>query len=49
LAFSQDETRVVAEGETFAEAAAAAQAQNEPDPILVRVPEDWTSRVLGTR
>jgi hypothetical protein len=46
VALSADETRVVAEADSFDEAAAAAERAGETDPILVRVPEDWTARVL---
>lgn len=46
VALSADETRVVAEADSFDEAAAAAERTGEADPILVRVPEDWTARVL---
>jgi hypothetical protein len=48
VALSEDESRVVAEGETFEEAAAKAEAQGVSDPILVKTPEDWAPRVLGT-
>lgn len=46
VALSADETRIVAEGETFAEASVAAQQAGENDPLLVRVPPDWTPRIL---
>jgi len=37
---------VVAEGDTFEEVATAAERKGEPDPLILRVPEDWTPRVL---
>jgi hypothetical protein len=46
IALSSDETRIVAEGETFAGVVEAAERTDEHDPIVLRVPEDWTPRVL---
>lgn len=46
IALSDDESRVVAEGATFEEAARRAEENGVPDPILVKTPEDWTPRVL---
>ena len=46
VALSADETRVVADGGTFEEVAAAAERAGESDPLIVRIPEDWTPRVL---
>jgi hypothetical protein len=43
IALSQDETRIVAEGATYAEVVAALN-EDEDDPIVLRVPEDWTPR-----
>ena len=48
VALSQDETKVVGEGDTFDEAASAAEANGESDPVLVRIPEDWSSRVCAS-
>ena len=46
VALSNDESRLVAVGETFEEVAAAAERGGEPDPLIIRVPEDWTPRIL---
>lgn len=47
VAFSADESRLVAYGSTYEEAAAKAQEQGESDPVLVKTPDDWTERVLA--
>ncbi|HYA97427.1 MAG TPA: DUF5678 domain-containing protein [Methylomirabilota bacterium] len=46
LAFSHDESRVVGHGETYDEAVAAAEKAGEPEPVITRVPKDWTPRVF---
>lgn len=46
VAFSEDENRVVAYGATYDEAVAEAQKQGVDDPVLVKVPTDWTQLVL---
>lgn len=46
VALSQDESRIVAEGETFESVVSAAEHNGETDPLMIRVPEDWTPRVL---
>ncbi len=46
VALSEDESRVVADGATFEEAAAKAEERGTSDPVLVKTPEDWTQRVL---
>jgi hypothetical protein len=46
VALSEDESRVVAEGRTFEEAASRAEKNGVPDPILVKTPQDWTPRVF---
>ena len=46
IALAADESHVVADGETFAEVAAAAERNGESDPLILRVPHDWTPRVL---
>lgn len=47
VAFSGDETRVVAYGNSYDEAVAEAERVGETDPILVKVPTDWTELVLA--
>lgn len=46
IALSADEGRIVAVGETFQEAADAAERAGESDPLLIHVPSDWMPRVL---
>lgn len=46
VALSADESRIIAEGETFEDVSRAVDATEEPDPLLIRVPTDWTPRVL---
>jgi xanthine/CO dehydrogenase XdhC/CoxF family maturation factor len=46
LAFSQDESRVVAAGKTYDEVVEAAEKVGESDPVIARVPTDWALRVF---
>jgi len=46
IALSKDETRIIAQGETYADVVAAVDESDESDPLILRVPEDWTPRVL---
>lgn len=46
VAFSEDEARVVAYGLSYEEAASRAEQAGEKDPLLVKVPADWTELVL---
>jgi len=46
IALSADESRVVADGESFEAVVNAAERRGEQDPLILRVPEDWTPRVL---
>jgi hypothetical protein len=48
VAFSGDESRVVAYGKTYDEAVQEAERAGEADPLLVKVPTDWTELVLQT-
>jgi len=47
LAFSQDESRVVATGKTYDDAVEAAEKAGESDPVITRVPADWALRVFS--
>lgn len=47
VAFSNDESRVVAYGKTYDEAVAAAEETGESDPVITRVPKDWVARVFS--
>jgi len=46
VAFSENEERVVAYGASYEEAAQKAEEQGVTDPVLVKVPRDWTELVL---
>jgi hypothetical protein len=46
IAMSQDETRIVAVGNTLMEADAAAKLTGEESYFLTRTPEVWLPRVL---
>lgn len=46
VAFSSDEERLVAYGKTYEEAVAKAEKNGEPDPVLTKVPKDWSMQVL---
>lgn len=46
VAIASDESRVVAYGRSYDEAVAEAEKVGELDPILVKVPTDWTELVL---
>ena len=46
IAFSQDESKVVANGQTYEEAASRAELEGESDPVLVMIPASWLPRVL---
>jgi hypothetical protein len=46
LAFSEDESRLVSRGATYAEAVAQAEADGVMDPVLVKTPDDWAPMVL---
>lgn len=46
VAFSADESRVVGQGKTYDEAVKAAEEAGELDPVITRVPSDWTARVF---
>ncbi len=46
VAFSADESIVVAYGASYDEVVAAAEKQGVSDPVVAKVPDDWTERVL---
>jgi len=46
VAFSADEQRLVAYGKTYEEAVTKAEKNGEPDPVLTKVPKDWSMQVL---
>lgn len=46
VAFSSDESKVVAQGDTYEETVREAEKNGESDPLLVRIPDDWQPRVF---
>jgi hypothetical protein len=46
IAFSGDESSVVAVAATYEEVVTRAEEKGEHDPVLIMTPESWTSRVL---
>lgn len=47
VAFSEDESTVVAYGQSYEEVVAAAERKGVTDPVVVKVPEDWTAMVMA--
>jgi hypothetical protein len=47
VAFSSDESRLVASGATYSEAVAEAEKCGEDDPVLIKIPENWGPRVFS--
>jgi hypothetical protein len=47
VAFSGDESKVVAYGDTYADAVMAAEKLGESEPVMVKVPDTWSSRVIS--
>jgi len=47
VAFSEDESRVVAYGLSYEEVVAAAEKEGVGDPVVVKVPQDWTALVMA--
>jgi Family of unknown function (DUF5678) len=46
VAFSADESKVVARGATYPEAVENAEKNGESDPVLVQIPDNWEPRVF---
>lgn len=46
IAFSHDETSVVATAGSYLEAVNGAEERGETDPVLVHVPDEWLPLVL---
>ena len=47
IALSSDESRIVAQGESFGDVVDAAERAGETDPLVIHVPEDWDQRTLS--
>jgi hypothetical protein len=48
IAFSADESEVVAQAQTYEEAVSIAESNGVNDPVLLMTPESWAPMVLGT-
>ncbi len=48
VAFSEDESKVVAYGDTYSEVVQAAENVGEKEPVIVKVPTTWASKVFIT-
>ena len=46
IAFSEDESRVVGSGSTYAEAVEMAEHEGVEDPVLVKTPDEWLPLVF---
>lgn len=46
IAFSEDESKVVAQASTYEEVVAIAEEGGEHDPVLVLTPDSWVPMVL---
>ena len=46
VAFSEDESKVVAYGESYSQVVKAAETLGETEPVIVKVPENWNSKVF---
>jgi hypothetical protein len=47
IAFSEDESQVVARAPTYEEAVQQAANAGVSDPVLIKTPSDWTPLVLS--
>lgn len=41
IALSEDETRIVAVGKTYAEVCESSDAAGEKDPLIIKTPSEW--------
>ena len=46
IAFSADESRVVAYGDTYGDVVERAGEAGETEPIVIKTPDNWNPRVL---
>ena len=46
IALSADESRIVAEGDSFGAVAEELERMGENDALVMRVPDDWIPRIL---
>jgi hypothetical protein len=45
IAFSADESMVLASADSYSEVVELAEAKGEENPVIVKTPEDWFPRV----
>jgi Family of unknown function (DUF5678) len=46
IALSEDESRVVGSGSTYAEAVELAEREGVEDPVLIKTPDEWLTPVF---
>jgi hypothetical protein len=46
VAFSSDESKAVAYGNTYSDTVKAAEELDKREPVMVKVPDNWSSRVF---
>jgi hypothetical protein len=46
VAFSEDESKVVAYGDSYSQVVKAAECVGENEPVVVKIPENWSSKVF---
>jgi hypothetical protein len=46
VAFSSDESTLVAYGDTYSEVIERAEKAGETDPVLIKTPENWAPRIF---
>ena len=46
VAFSEDESKVVAYGDSYSQVVKAAECVGEKEPVIVKIPENWTNKVF---
>jgi hypothetical protein len=48
VALSGDESKVVAYGDSYSEVVRAAESVGETEPVILKIPETWASKVFTT-
>ena len=46
VAFSEDESKVVAYGDSYSQVVKAAEDLGEKEPLIVKAPENWNPKVF---
>ena len=46
IAFSEDESKVVAYGDSYSQVVKAAENAGEKEPVIVKTPDTWAARVF---